>query len=92
MAAQRTSFDKLQRDRAKKAKQALKRERRQGIEGPETTTTTAAPAFVDPGGELSATALLELIERIHKDLDEERITFEEFEEKKADLLARLPID
>ena len=91
MAAQRTSFDKLQRDRAKKAKQALKRERRQGIEGPETTTTSA-PTFVDPGGELSATALLELIERIHKQLDDETITFEEFEEKKADLLARLPIE
>jgi hypothetical protein len=92
MAAQRTSFDKLQRDRAKKAKQALKRERRQGIEGPETATTTTAPAFVDAGGELSAPALLELIEQIHKQLDDETITFEEFEEKKADLLARLPID
>ena len=92
MAAQRTSFDKLQRDRAKKAKQALKRERRQGIEGPETATTTTAPDFVDAGGELSATALLELIEQIHKQLDDETITFEEFEEKKADLLARLPID
>ena len=28
MAAQRTSFEKLQRDRAKKAKQAAKREKR----------------------------------------------------------------
>ncbi len=92
MGTQRTSFEKLQRDRAKKAKQALKRERRQGIEGPETTTTTSPPTFVDEGGELSATALLELIERIHKQLDDETITFEEFEEKKADLLARLPID
>ena len=92
MAAQRTSFDKLQRDRAKKAKQALKRERRQGVDGPQTTTTAAAPAFVDPGGELSATALLELIERIHKQLDDETISFEEFEEKKAELMSRLPID
>lgn len=91
--AQRTSFDKLQRDRAKKAKQALKRDRRQGVEGPEATTTSAAPpAHVDEGGELSAQALLALIEQIHSDLDAEHITFEEFEEKKADLLARLPID
>lgn len=89
--AQRTSFDKLQRDRAKKAKQALKRERRQGIEGPESTTAPPPPP-VDAGGELSAPALLALIEQIHSDLDAERITFEEFEEKKADLLARLPID
>lgn len=90
--AQRTSFDKLQRDRAKKAKQALKRDRRQGVEGPETTSTAAPPVHVDEGGELSAQALLALIEQIHSDLDAERITFEEFEEKKADLLARLPID
>ena len=47
---------------------------------------------MDAGGELSAPALLELIEQIHKQLDDETITFEEFEEKKADLLARLPID
>ncbi len=90
--AQRTSFDKLQRDRAKKAKQALKRDRRQGIEGPETTSDAPPPVHVDEGGELSAQALLALIEQIHNDLDKERITFEEFEEKKADLLARLPID
>lgn len=90
--AQRTSFDKLQRDRAKKAKQALKRDRRQGIEEPRSSVMDDGPAFVDEGGELSATALLELIESIHKQLENETITFEEFEEKKADLLARLPID
>ena len=90
--AQRTSFDKLQRDRAKKAKQALKRDRRQGVEEPRTSAMDEGPAFVDQGGELSADALLKLIEAIHNDLDAERITFEEFEEKKADLLARLPID
>ena len=34
MASQRTSFDKLQRDRAKKAKAAAKREKRlEGVEG-----------------------------------------------------------
>ena len=90
--AQRTSFDKLQRDRAKKAKQALKRDRRQGVEEPRSSVADEGPAFVDEGGELSADALLKLIETIHNDLDAQRITFEEFEEKKADLLARLPID
>lgn len=90
MAAQRTSFEKLQRDRNKKAKAALKRERRQGTDGPEVTRS--APPVVDQGGELSATALLELIESIHKQYAAKQITAEEFEEKKADLLARLPID
>lgn len=92
MAAQRTSFEKLQRDRAKKAKAALKRERRQSGEVEPTGDDEATPEVVDRGGELSATALLELIEHIHKQLDAEEITFEEFEEKKADLMARLPID
>lgn len=90
--AQRTSFDKLQRDRAKKAKQALKRDRRHGVEGPESAVAPPAPVVVDQGGELSASALLELIEQIHNDLDAKRISFEDFEEKKADLMARLPID
>ena len=36
--------------------------------------------------------LIELIEDIHKQLDDKTITFDEFEEKKADLMARLPID
>ena len=31
-------------------------------------------------------------EPIHKQLADEAITFEEFEERKADLMARLPID
>jgi hypothetical protein len=92
MAAQRTSFEKLQRDRAKKAKAALKREKRQSGEDEPTSDVDETPAVVDQGGELSATALLELIEHIHKQLDAEEISFEEFEEKKADLMARLPID
>jgi hypothetical protein len=90
MAAQRTSFEKLQRDRNKKAKAAMKRERRQGTDGPETVREDVV--VVDQGGELSAPALLELIESIHKQYAAKTITAEEFEEKKAELLARLPID
>jgi hypothetical protein len=89
MAAQRTSFAKLQRDRAKKAKAAQKRERRQSGATDEVTET---PTVVDDGGELSAPVLLGLIEEIHRQFDAKEITFEEFEEKKIDLLSRLPID
>lgn len=91
MAAQRTSFEKLQRDRAKKAKQALKREKRQSGEVPEGEETEPI-AVGDSTGELSATELLKQIELIHKQLDDKTITFEEFEELKIDLMARLPID
>lgn len=94
MGAQRTSFAKLQRDRAKKAKAAAKREERQdravGVEGEEPTSTDLD--LGDAGEELSAPELLELIERIHHQFDSKQITYDEFEEKKAELLARLPID
>jgi hypothetical protein len=43
-------------------------------------------------GELSAAELLAQIELIHKQLDDKVITFDEFEERKIDLMARLPID
>ena len=92
MGAQRTTFDKLQRDRAKKAKQAAKRERRQsGGSRVEDETPTPAP-LPSEGGELSAAELLEQIELIHRQLEDKTIDVEEFEERKADLMARLPID
>ena len=92
MGAQRTSFEKLQRDRNKKAKQALKRERRQtgetriGEDGEEVLVELSTE------GELSAAELLAQIELIHKQLDDKIIDFDEFEERKIDLMSRLPID
>ena len=92
MGAQRTSFEKLQRDRNKKAKQALKRERRQtgetriGEDGEEILVELSTE------GELSAADLLAQIELIHKQLDDKIIDFDEFEERKIDLMSRLPID
>jgi hypothetical protein len=81
----------LQRDRAKKAKAAMKRERRQGG-GTPAPRHEDQPTVVDDGGELSAPVLLQLIEDIHRKFDAKEISFEEFEEKKLELLARLPID
>ncbi len=96
MGAQRTSFEKLQRDRAKKAKAAAKREKRQSGEpglGESTDELLDAPlAGDDHDGELSAGELLERIEAIHRRFEAKQITFEEFEEEKADLMRRLPID
>ena len=91
MGGQRTSFSKLQRDRDKKAKAAAKRERRQersAAGGAEATDT-----MVDSGaGELSADDLLKAIESIHQRYEAKAITYEEYEEQKADLLSRLPVD
>lgn len=91
MGAQRTSFEKLQRDRAKKAKQALKREKRfSGETEPGSSTEDAVELTSE--GELSAAELLAQIELIHRQLEDKVITFDEFEERKIDLMARLPID
>jgi alanyl-tRNA synthetase len=93
MAASRTTFEKLQRDRAKQAKAALKREKRQqraaeAAAGEETPVDVAASY----GEELSAGELLQLVEKLHKQFEDEVISFEDFEEQKAELMARLPVD
>ena len=99
MATQRTSFTKLQRDRAKKAKAAAKREKRlersaeartasdegDGVDGVDGVDT-------NPEGPISAAELLHEIEVTHQRFEAKLMTFEEFEEKKAELLSRLPID
>ena len=94
MGVQRTSFGKMQRDRAKKAKAAAKRERRMSAgEETEAIDNEQIDALLgDDDKELSAAELLELIEKIHKQFEDEDITFEEFEERKLELFARLPID
>ncbi len=93
MGVQRTSFEKLQRDRAKKAKAAAKRERRLDRSTSEvgTETVTLEPLGAD-GPELTAAELLGKIELIHRQFDDGDLTFEDFEVLKADLLSRLPID
>ena len=92
MAAQRTSFEKLQRDRAKKAKAAAKREKRldKGTETEEGEEETMAPS--EPGTELSAAELLARVEEIHRLFEAKKISFEDFEEQKADLMARISVE
>jgi hypothetical protein len=93
MATQRTSFTKLQRDRAKKAKAAAKRERRleRAAEARNGTDDTEIESS-STEGPISAAELLHEIEVTHQRYEAKLMTYEEFEEKKAELLARLPID
>ena len=91
MAAQRTSFEKLQRDRAKKAKQAAKREKRfDKSTEEEEVLEPLAPA--EPGTELSAGELLKRVEDLHRLFEDKKISFEDFEEQKADLMARISVE
>jgi hypothetical protein len=93
MATQRTSFTKLQRDRAKKAKAAAKREKRLERAAEARTASDEADGVEASGeGPISAAELLHEIEVTHQRFEAKLMTYEEFEEKKAELLARLPID
>jgi hypothetical protein len=92
MPTQRTTFNKLQRDRAKKAKAAAKRERRLERRAEAADAVPAEATEDGDGGALSAAELLEQIELTHRRFEAGTISQEEFEAKKADLFARLPID
>ncbi len=98
MGASRTSFEKLQRDRAKKAKAAAKREKRlersQGIEAdesPEGEAPTELATFA-PGEEIPADQLLKMVADLHERFENDEITFDEFEERKTELFAMLSVD
>lgn len=91
MAASRTTFEKLQRDRAKQAKAAAKRAKR--LERNEPPPEDEAPIDVAAmEEELSAAQLLDLVEKLHKQFDDETISFEEFEDQKTELMARLTVE
>jgi hypothetical protein len=84
MAARRTTFDKLQRERAKKAKAAAKRERRH-----DRSETPAEMPVSGGGNGVTAAVLLERIANLHTAYDAKEMEFEEFEEEKLELLAQL---
>lgn len=95
MGTSRSTFAKLDRDRNKKAKADAKRERRQGKapkRSDEVDVTDDDTPIGEPGEELSAPELLAQVERLHRQLDDDEIDFDEFEERKADLMARIPVD
>ena len=90
MAVQRTSFEKLQRDRAKKAKAAAKREKR--LDKTPDEEVEELPPLDDTIGELSAGELLQRVEDLHRRFEDKKISFEDFEEQKAELMARISVD
>jgi hypothetical protein len=96
MATRRTSFDKLQRERAKRAKAAGKRERRQerSANGDgEGDGLDLADAPIP--GDLSAGELMQRLEVLHNRFEAKSIDFDSFEEQKRELLeqlAAIPLD
>lgn len=88
MATQRSSFAKRERDRAKKAKQAAKREAR--LEKPEDEDGEEQEETVQSTE--SAEVIMEKLAKLHAAFDDDQIEFEDFEEQKAELMARMPIE
>jgi hypothetical protein len=85
-----SSFGKYERDRNKRAKAAAKRERRQNkSDAPEAPEEDLEPA---PYADLSPQELLKRVEDIHRRFDEGTISYDDFEEQKAALLASLPVE
>ncbi len=93
MATSRTSYGKLQRDRAKKERQQLKRERRfdRGTdeEGEEEGEEVIEEA---PVSAVSTEDVLERVAELHRRFDDEEIDFDDFEEQKAALMAQLTFE
>lgn len=89
MAARRTTFDKIQRERAKKAKAAAKRERRQsrGEDGAVATVPATGPGDEN----LTAPELLERIEQLHQRYAAGALDLDTFEEQRTELYERLSL-
>lgn len=89
MATQRSSFAKRERDRAKKAKAAAKRESRlEKTPDDEEVEEEAVPT----GPQESAEVIMEKLAKLHAAFEDDKIEFEDFEEQKEDLMSRIPID
>lgn len=89
MARPRTTFGKLQRDQAKRAKAKAKQEDR--------LARRADRADADPDADDTAPAedqeaLLAQFARLHEDLADGRISIDEFEQRQDDLRQRLRVD
>jgi hypothetical protein len=92
MATRRTTFGKQERERAKKAKAAAKRDRR--LEANEETASPddgEGPPPVQHDKE-SIAELFAAIDQLHRRFEAQEIEHREFEKQKVELLAKLPID
>ena len=86
MSRQRTTFGKLQREREKQEKAMVKRERRRAAAEQAEAQPPRQPA------EESTPALIDLIADLHGRFEAGQVSFEAYEEQKAELLRRLAIE
>ncbi len=83
------SYQKRMREKARQEKQQLKRERREQRAAEAAAAAEAGPVET-PDGPPQERVLAKLAE-LHKQFDDEQIDFDEFEERKAELIAQLSV-
>jgi hypothetical protein len=86
MAKSRESFERRQRERAKKAKADAKRERRLSHDESAPESTADATPNVDEN------AVIGKLAELHAAYDNEEISFDDFETARSELLTRLRVD
>jgi hypothetical protein len=87
VSRRRTTFGKLQRDRDKQAKQRAKQQRRA-----ERAEASAAAAGDTPAPEVDESTVLAQLADLHAAFDDGRISFDDFELRRAELTSQLRID
>ena len=87
MARPRSTFGKLQRDQAKRAKAKAKQEDRQA-----RREDRAEPDAAPDGPAEDQSKVLEQFAQLHEDLADGRISMEDFEVRQEELRRRLAVD
>jgi len=92
MGKRRATFGKLQRERDKKAKAAVKRERR--INGPGETEEVEGEGLesAEPQREYDEGRLLEALATLHQSYEAGTVSTDEFETRREELTSRLRVD
>jgi hypothetical protein len=89
MGSSRTRYDKIQRERSRRERATAKRERRLDKDQPGTDAEGAATTA--PAG-MSQADIMDKLAEVHSEYENEAISFEEFEQRKAELLALMMVD
>lgn len=90
MATGRSSFAKRQRDMAKKAKAAAKRERKLEKDDDDLDDEIEEPELDGP--RLSNEEIMERVAELHLRYDDGEMDLDSFDEMKAELMAQMVID
>lgn len=89
MATQRSSWEKRERDKAKRARADAKRARRQDRKVDDEGDGESSPSPSPPADQ---EAVLAELAALHAAFADDQIDFDEFEERKAELTARLSVE